>query len=98
MIPGFIMMHEHLFYAKPYDNNYKAVHMTNTFPKMYLAGGVTTMRTAGSIEANADLNIKNAIDQGKALGPTIDVSTPHVERAGFIPQIQSLYGDENIEN
>lgn len=98
VIPGLVMMHEHLFYAKPFDGNYKAVHMTNTFPKMYLAGGVTTMRTAGSIEANADLNVKNFIDQGKALGPTIDVSTPHVERMGFIPQIQSLYGDEDIES
>jgi len=97
VIPGLIMMHEHLFYAKPFAGNYKAVHMTNTFPKMYLAGGVTTMRTAGSIEANSDLNIKNLIDQGRALGPTIDVSTPHVERTGFIPQIQSLYGDEDIE-
>jgi len=97
VIPGLIMMHEHLFYAKPFDNNYKAVHMTNTFPKMYLAGGVTTMRTAGSIEANSDLNIKNLIDQGRVIGPTIDVSTPHVERTGFIPQIQSLYGDEDLE-
>ena len=51
IIPGFVMLHEHLFYAKPFEGAYKAVHMTNTFPKMYLAGGVTTMRTAGSIEA-----------------------------------------------
>lgn len=98
VIPGLIMLHEHLFYAKPFDGAYKAVHMTNTFPKMYLAGGVTTMRTAGSIEANTDLNIKNLISKGKMLGPTIDVSTPHVERQGFIPQVQSLYGNENIEN
>jgi len=98
VIPGLIMMHEHLFYAKPFDKNYKAVHMTNTFPKMYLAGGVTTMRTAGSLEANADLNVKNLIDQGKALGPSIDVTSPHVERTGFIPQLQSLYGNESIEN
>jgi imidazolonepropionase-like amidohydrolase len=97
VLPGFIMLHEHLFYAKPFDNNFKAVHMTHTFPKMYLAGGVTTMRTAGSIEANADLNVKNAINTGKVLGPTIDVSTPHLEREGFILQIQSLYGDEDIE-
>jgi imidazolonepropionase-like amidohydrolase len=98
VIPGLIMLHEHLFHAKPFDGAYKAVHMTNTFPKMYLAGGVTTMRTAGGIEANTDLNIKNSIGQGKTLGPNIDVSTPHVEREGFIPQIQSLYGNENIEN
>ncbi|WP_445749232.1 amidohydrolase family protein [Polaribacter sp.] len=98
IIPGFIMLHEHLFYAKPFDQKYKGTHMTNTFPQMYLAGGVTTMRTAGSLEANADLNVKNLINQGKLVGPTMDVSTPHVERLGFIPQLQSLYGDESIEN
>jgi imidazolonepropionase-like amidohydrolase len=98
VIPGLIMLHEHLFYAKPIDRSYKATHMTNTFPQMYLAGGVTTMRTAGSIEANSDLNIKNLIDKGQLVGPSMDVSTPHVERLGFIPQLQSLYGDENIEN
>tara|TARA_B100000809_G_C15126808_1_gene526638 strand:+ start:428 stop:1927 length:1500 start_codon:yes stop_codon:yes gene_type:complete len=98
VIPGLIMLHEHLFYGKPFDGHYKGAHMTNTFPKLYLAGGVTTMRTAGSIEANADLNVKNLIDQGQMVGPTMDVSTPHVERLGFIPQLQSLYGDESIEN
>ncbi len=98
VIPGLIMLHEHLFYGKPFDGHYQGRHMTNTFPQMYLAGGVTTMRTAGSLEANADLNIKNIIDQGGMVGPTMDVSTPHVERLGFIPQLQSLYGDESIEN
>ena len=92
------MMHEHLFYGKPFDGHYQGRHMTNTFPQMYLAGGVTTMRTAGSLEANTDLNVKNLIDQGRIPGPTIDVSTPHVERTGFIPQVQSLYGNESIEN
>lgn len=97
VIPGLIMLHEHLFYAKPFEGTYKAVHMTYTFPKMYLAGGVTTMRTAGSIEANADLNIKNLINQGRMAGPKMDVSTPHIEREAFIPQVQSLYGNESPE-
>jgi imidazolonepropionase-like amidohydrolase len=102
VIPGLVMMHEHLFHAKPFFGMYKAVHMTHTFPQLYLAGGVTTMRTAGGIEAGADLNIKELIEQGKRLGPTIDVSTPHIEREGlvgeYIPQLQSLYGNESIEN
>lgn len=97
VIPGLIMLHEHLFYGKPFEGTYKGVHMTYTFPKMYLAGGVTTMRTAGSIEANADLNVKNLIIQGKMVGPKMDVSTPHIEREGFIPQVQSLYGNESPE-
>jgi imidazolonepropionase-like amidohydrolase len=97
VIPGLIMLHEHLFYAKPFDNNYKGTQMANTFPKMYLAGGVTTMRTAGGIEANTDLNIKNFINQGKMPGPKMDVSTPHIERESSIPQLQSLYGKESPE-
>jgi len=101
VIPGLIMMHEHLLHAKPFWGTYKLVHMSNTFPQLYLAGGVTTMRTAGSMEASADLNIKNSIEQGKRLGPTIDVSTPHIEREGlvgdYIAQLQSLYGGESIE-
>jgi len=96
VIPGLIMLHEHLFHAKPFDGIYKGTHMTGTFPKMYLAGGVTTMRTAGSTSANSDLIVKNSIENGKAVGPTIDVSTPHIERT--IPFIKSLYGDESIEN
>lgn len=101
IIPGLIMMHEHLFHAKPFYGSYKIIHMANTFPQMYLAGGVTTMRTAGGFEANADLNIKNLIETGRRIGPNIDVSSPHIEREGFeayIPQLQSLYGEENLEN
>lgn len=101
VIPGLIMMHEHLFYGKPLYGNYKAVHMPHTFPPLYLAGGVTTMRTAGGIRAAADLNIKNFIDRGKRLGPSIDVSTPHIERESFSVLsilVQSLYGNESIEN
>lgn len=101
VIPGLIMMHEHLFHAKPFYGSYKIVQMAHTFPQMYLAGGVTTMRTAGGFEVNADLNIKNLIETGRRIGPNIDVSSPHIEREGFeeyIPQLQSLYGEESIEN
>lgn len=101
VIPGLIMMHEHLFHAKPFFGSFKIIQMANTFPQMYLAGGVTTMRTAGGFEVNSDLNIKNLIETGRRIGPNIDVSTPHIEREGFeeyIPQLQSLYGEESLEN
>jgi imidazolonepropionase-like amidohydrolase len=97
LIPGLIMLHEHLMYAKPFEGDVKVVHMPYTFPKMYLAGGVTTMRTAGGIEANTDLNVKNLISKGRMVGPKMDISTPHIEREGVIPQLQSLYGNENPE-
>lgn len=102
VIPGLIMMHEHLFYGRPVAGLYLPTMVPHIFPQLYLAGGVTTMRTAGSIEANADLTIRNLINNGKRIGPTMDVSTPHIEREGTlgerIPQIPSLFADESIEN
>lgn len=75
VIPGLIMMHEHLFHAKPFYGSYKIVQMAHTFPQMYLAGGVTTMRTAGGFEVNADLNIKNLIETGFTMEESIKIST-----------------------
>lgn len=98
LIPGLIMLHEHLFYGKPYKGHYKLVAMPYTFPKMYLAGGVTTIRTAAAIEANTDINIKNQIDKGELIGPNIDVTSPLIERKNKILQLQTLYKNDNIED
>jgi enamidase len=58
---------------------------------LYLAGGVTTMRTAGNMAGYADLNIKKAIDEGTMLGPSIDVTAPYLEGPGLpIPQVKAL--------
>ena len=49
VIPGIVGMHEHLFYPSG-----GGVPMYNeqafSFPRLYLASGVTTARTAGSLE------------------------------------------------
>ena len=55
--------------------------MTFSAPRLYLAGGVTTMRTTGSVEPYADLNLKRDIDAGKLPGPHLDVSGPYLEGA-----------------
>ncbi|HEX2687399.1 MAG TPA: amidohydrolase family protein, partial [Kofleriaceae bacterium] len=51
-------------------------------PRLYLAAGVTTMRTTGSVEPYADLNLAREIDDGKLIGPHIDVTGPYLEGAG----------------
>jgi imidazolonepropionase-like amidohydrolase len=87
VIPGIVGMHNHLFYiARPnldsrrhYDNPVVVPQMTFSAPRLYLAGGVTTMRTTGSVETYADLNLKHDIDAGKLPGPHIDVSGPYLE-------------------
>ena len=75
VLPGYVMLHEHLFYptgALTYAN------MPYSFPRLYLAGGVTTMRTGGSINPYADLGIKQWIDDGDAVGPHIFVTGPYL--------------------
>ena len=88
IIPGMIMMHEHMFYAEAAGDYYIGQEMPISFPQLYLAGGVTTMRTAGSIEPQTDLNIKEWIKQGTMAGPDIDVTGPYIERSGFpVPEM-----------
>jgi len=58
---------------------------------MYLAAGVTTMRTGGSIEPQTDLTVKRMILEGKLTGPDIDASAPYIERKGFdIPSLNVI--------
>lgn len=82
IIPGLVMLHEHLFYTKFFEDWFSIGQMTFTFPRLYLAGGVTTMRTAGSIQPQTDLNVKNWIIEGKMIGPKMDVTSPFIEREG----------------
>ncbi len=88
VIPGMIMMHEHLFYGEYVPPNYFGLEMPGSFPLLYLAGGVTTMRTTGSVEPQTDLNLKEQITAGTIAGPDIDVTGPYIERAGIpIPEM-----------
>lgn len=88
IIPGMIMMHEHMFYGESLPPFYIGLAMPMTFPKLYLAGGATTIRTAGTVEPQTDLNIKKWISEGKMTGPDMDVTTPYIEREGLpIPEM-----------
>jgi imidazolonepropionase-like amidohydrolase len=91
IIPGLVMMHEHLFYTMFLDSYFNVSEMASSFAKMYLAGGATTIRTAGSIEPQTDLGIKRMIGEGKLIGPGMDVTAPYIERPGFdIPSINNI--------
>jgi imidazolonepropionase-like amidohydrolase len=89
LMPGIVGMHNHLFYvARPNLNSQRTFdppvlvpQMTFSAPRLYLAGGVTTMRTTGSVETYADLNLKRDIDAGKLPGPHLDVTGPYLEGA-----------------
>jgi imidazolonepropionase-like amidohydrolase len=95
LLPGFVLLHEHMFYAA-YSADFSYLHIKQlpfTFPKLYLACGATTIRTAGSVEPYSDLNLKRDIDQGKILGPKMDVTAPYLEGKGSIfPGMHELSG------
>ena len=90
VIPGIVGMHEHLFY--PGGGGIPMYpEMAYSFPRLYLASGVTTARTAGSLEPYTDLNIKNLIESGRMPGPKLYVTGPYLEGKGaFTPQMHEL--------
>lgn len=80
--PGLVGMHEHLFYPSFYPPTPgMPLYAEQAFsaPRLYLASGVTTMRTTGSLEPYTDLNIKKAIETGTIPGPAIDVTGPYIQ-------------------
>ena len=87
VIPGLVGMHNHLFYIvrpnldanRHFEDPALVPQMSFSAPRLYLAAGVTTMRTTGSVETYADLNLKKDIDAGKLPGPHIDVTGPYLE-------------------
>ena len=89
VLPGLVGMHDHLFYiARPnFDEHWVSEppllvpEMMFSSPRLYLAAGVTTLRTTGSVEPYADLNLKAEIDAGKLIGPHLDVTGPYLEGA-----------------
>jgi hypothetical protein len=78
-LPGLVGMHDHLFYVTTTVNaNFVAHDMPLSFPRLYLANGVTTIRSAGSYEPYTDLEIKRAVDAGTMIGPKINVTGPYL--------------------
>jgi imidazolonepropionase-like amidohydrolase len=95
VIPGLVGMHEHLFY--PIGGGIPMYpEMAYSFPRLYLAAGVTTARTAGSVEPFTDLNIKSMIDAGRMPGPRLYITGPYLEGKGALtPQMHELTGPED---
>jgi enamidase len=94
VLPGLVMMHEHMFYPSGGGSVYN--EQAFSFPRLYLAGGVTTARTAGNMAGYADLELKRAIDAGRTLGPSLDVTAPYLNGPGLpIYQVHALTGPDD---
>jgi imidazolonepropionase-like amidohydrolase len=99
VVPGLVGMHDHMFYpvgpACCADIR-EFGEMAYSFPRLYLAGGVTTIRTTGSLEPYTDLEVKKKIDSGAMPGPKMHVTGPYLEGAGsWAVQMHQLNGPDD---
>jgi imidazolonepropionase-like amidohydrolase len=93
VMPGMVGMHEHMFYPT-WGANF--AEMGFSFPRLYLAAGVITVRTGGSIEPYSDLGLKKDIDAAKSPGPKMHVTGPYLEGEGtWAYQLHPLNGPED---
>ena len=107
VIPGLVGMHDHLYYTDSASMQVSdrgelgepglfVAEIPYTAPRLYLAAGVTTMRTTGSLEPYTDLKVKERIDDGLMPGPAIDASAPYLEGPHTIfAQMYELTGPDD---
>jgi imidazolonepropionase-like amidohydrolase len=95
VLPGLVGMHDHMFFPQggtpPIYSD-----MGISFPRLYLALGVTTIRTTGSVAPFTDLEVKRLVDSGRMIGPKIHVTAPYLEGKGaYTPVMHELTGPDD---
>lgn len=93
VLPGLVMLHEHLIYTSVASSTTPRhfAEMEYSFPRLYLACGLTTARSGGCFEPYTDLEVKTRIDAGSMPGPKFYLTAPYLE--GFpsiIPQLHPV--------
>src|ERR1700732_2911658 len=108
VIPGLVGLHNHLYYTYAYavkivegkvaEPGWFVAEIPYTAPRLYLAAGVTTMRTTGSLEPYTDLKVKSRIDANLMPGPNMDATAPYLEGAPTIfAQMHELIGPDDAK-
>jgi enamidase len=87
VMPGLVMLHEHLYYTTG-PGVYGQLGVS--FSRLYLAGGVTTLRTAGNVNGIMDINISRRIAAGEMPGPDIDATAPYVNGPSAFLQMHAV--------
>jgi enamidase len=87
VMPGLVMVHEHLYYPTG-----PGVYgqLGESFIRLYLAGGVTTLRTGGNVNGFMDLKLKQLIEAGQQPGPAIDATAPYLNGPNTFLQMRDM--------
>jgi imidazolonepropionase-like amidohydrolase len=75
VIPGLVGMHDHSYYT---GGNGRAAQLSFSGPRMYLASGVTTIRTTGARSPYEEINLERDIEAGLVVGPTVFATGPYL--------------------
>lgn len=91
VLPGLVMLHEHLYYPTG-----PGVYgqLGQSFVRLYLAGGVTTMRTGGNMNGFMDITLRQRVESGEAAGPAIDATMPYVNGPNQFVQMNKVTTEE----
>jgi imidazolonepropionase-like amidohydrolase len=87
VIPGIVMVHEHLYYP---TGPQVYGQLGQSFIRLYLAGGVTTMRTGGNVNGVMDIKLRDEIEAGRQPGPAIDATAPYLNGPNTFLQMHGL--------
>ena len=93
VFPGLVMMHEHFEYREGSDFSHA---QPVSYPRLYLAFGVTTVRTAGTDHPYVNINLKKAIDEGRVPGPEIHLTSPYINGDGDKFYRNTFLGDVKV--
>ncbi|HEX6643615.1 MAG TPA: amidohydrolase family protein [Gemmatimonadales bacterium] len=74
VLPGFVGLHNHTFYT----TSQRGTQGNFTSPLLYLASGVTTIRTTGSYSPYHEINLKRTIENGRLPGPRMHITGPYL--------------------
>jgi len=90
VIPGIVGLHNHTHFT----TSGRRVQLGYSAPRLYLGGGVTTIRTIGSYAPYAELNLKDEIERREVPGPRMHVAGPHLTGSGGSPNHARLSDTE----
>src|SRR5258705_531497 len=75
VLPGLVGLHEHTYFG----GVTRVTPMNLTAPLLYLAYGVTTAMTAGSMLPYHEVSLKRAVDEGRTPGPRFLIAGPYLD-------------------
>lgn len=98
--PGLVGLHNHTFYT----TNQRNIQLNYSAPMLYLASGVTTIRTTGSVAPYDEIDLRAAIQDGSQAGPHMFITGPYLrgdeawlQGAEDAARVTAYWGEEGVD-